>query len=482
MSETQVLLGRIVSLRQRLEQSHEQARKTAASAAGALAVGPARVGALQRVASEGAEHARLLDTVRPAGAPQGPGCDVPAVLTARARRCLERGRDLFQAVRDLADDPEVQDGAGIASALHREATGLTDAALRMLQALPDSPGAQLLQCEGVEAVLAAAAGRLATLGDLLRRQREESGRVAVLADFLARLDAGTAADLAPVAALAESLLEDAAECAPLRFLDPPVSAATDRDWVIHSVACRGLTVAQVVARLVRHETELRQKAADAVLAALLQDAGMVRVSPSLLAHPGPLDDAGRRAVEAHCRAGAEMLAAALPDALWLAEAAAQHHERADGTGYPAGLRDAQTSALARFLAVCDVYAAACCRRSHRPARQTRTALTDALLMAEQGALDGHFAERLLQLSFYPVGSAVELADGSVGVVVAAPGGRRDPGAPARPVVALVIDAHNHYLPAPRHLDLAQAERHSIVRTLTPAERRRLFGTRYPEWA
>jgi hypothetical protein len=75
-----------------------------------------------------------------------------------------------------------------------------------------------------------------------------------------------------------------------------------------------------------------------------------------------------------------------------------------------------------------------------------------------------------------------MADGSTGVVVAAPTNQHNANAPARPVVALVTDPYNRYLPAPRYLDLAQADHHSIVRTLTPAERRRLLGSRYPEWA
>jgi hypothetical protein len=121
-------------------------------------------------------------------------------------------------------------------------------------------------------------------------------------------------------------------------------------------------------------------------------------------------------------------------------------------------------------------------RLYRPARETRTALTDTLLLAEQGKLDRQYAERLLLLSFYPVGSAVELADGTVGVVVATPGGRRDSLLnPARPVVTLLLDPEGHPLPAPRHLDLAHSDDHSIVRSLTPEERRELLGARFPEW-
>ena len=158
------------------------------------------------------------------------------------------------------------------------------------------------------------------------------------------------------------------------------------------------------------------------------------------------------------------------DAALLSEAAGHHHERRDGTGYPDGLREQQVSPLTRLLAVCDVYAAGCCSRL-TVRRETRTALTDVLLLAEQGSLDSHFAERLLQLSFYPAGAVVELADGAVAVVAAPQSPRRELNAPARPVVALLIDADNHFLPAPRYVDLAQCDSHSIVRTLPPAERR-----------
>src|SRR5262249_1955216 len=177
-----------------------------------------------------------------------------------------------------------------------------------------------------------------------------------------------------------------------------------------------------------------------------------------------------------------LLTGLIPGAGWLVEGAVCHHERLNGTGYPAGLRESELSPLARMMAVCDVYAAACQARPHRPARETRTALTDTLLLAEQGLLDRPWAERLLHLSFYPVGTVVELADGALAVVVAAPWGRVELHAPSRPVVALLTDGQGRFLPSPRYLDLAQGESHSIVRSLTPAERRRAIGARYPEWA
>jgi hypothetical protein len=140
------------------------------------------------------------------------------------------------------------------------------------------------------------------------------------------------------------------------------------------------------------------------------------------------------------------------------------------------------SSLARLLAVCDVYAALCCPRPYRAARETRTALTDTLLQAEQGLLDREHAERLLLLSFYPVGTAVELADGSLGLVVATHPSRRELNNAARPVVVLVTDTKGQPLASPRPVDLAQCPNRSIVRSLSAVERSSLLGLRFPEWA
>ena len=87
----------------------------------------------------------------------------------------------------------------------------------------------------------------------------------------------------------------------------------------------------------------------------------------------------------------------------------------------------------------------------------------------------------MHLSFYPAGSVVELADGSIGLVLATPLGPRDLGALARPVVALLTDERGRPLPIVRPLDLAQCDGPTIIRTLPAAERKRLLGKRYPEW-
>ena len=189
----------------------------------------------------------------------------------------------------------------------------------------------------------------------------------------------------------------------------------------------------------------------------------------------------RRVVESHTKYGAELLLWLFPTIAGpLAAAVATHHERADGTGYPNGLTGDDLPALGRLLRVADVYAALGEERPHRPASDPRAALTEVLLLAEQGQIDRDFAEYLLNLSFYPVGTLVELTDGRVGTVVANHPNRLDPRSPGRPVVAVLIDADGALLPRAEHVDLAAADRGSIVRGV-PADRARdLLGAKYPD--
>jgi HD-GYP domain-containing protein (c-di-GMP phosphodiesterase class II) len=485
MSDPQVLLSKISALRQRLEQAQGLVTE-AGSGVVELAPGAAagRLRKLERQVAAGFEdNAQVAGVLRQLEDTTGPaveGRGLPAQLTARARRVLERSRELLERVRGLTEEAERGAGPGAGGkpllALHRETAAMLENLLRMIQAFPDSPGGQLRLCEGAEAILNVVAQRVQLLAAALQRGVRERARIEALAGLLTGLYDGRALDVKPYALLAEEILAEAQESQPLRFLHGEAEVPA------RFVACHSLTVAQVVARLARHEPELRGRPVEPVLAALVHDVGMLGVPAEVLAKAAPLVDAERRLVEAHVRISVGLAARLLPGGTWLVEAVGGHHERLDGTGYPDGLREFQLRTLPRLLAVCDVYAAFCSPRPHRPARETRTALADTLVLAEQGALDRYQAERLLQLSFYPVGSVVELADGAVAVVVATHGSGSGLQTPARPVVSLLTDGQGQFLAAPQPLDLALCESRSIVRTLPPDERCDLLGRRYPELA
>jgi hypothetical protein len=495
MVETQSLLSKITALRQRLDQAQGLARDAGSAAVALLGdqTGPHERRPLERLVAAGEEHDAHLDSVvRPLTAAAEDRRPLPRQLTARGRRVLERGRELLGQLRSLSDafaataDPamSLEDSPAVPllerteplAVLYRETAAMTDVALRMIPLFPDTATAQLQLCEGLEGMLAAVAARLRVLAAGVARHRREHERVARLADLFTAVLSGQKREPAEFVELAEEVLSDATDGEPLRF------APSNPLHPARFAAAQGLNTARVVARLVRHDADWNLRPLDAVTAALIHDAGMARVPADILAHAEPLHDEQRRVIEAHCRGSAELAAAVWPESAWLALAVLAHHERADGTGYPGGLRDSQITSLARLIAVADVFVALCSARPHRPALASRTALTDTLLLAEQGLLDRKCAESLLQLSFYPTGTAVEMGDGSLGVVVATPSVWRDLNSPARPVVALLIDADGKPLPAPHHLDLMQCEQHSVLRSLTPRERRDLIGGRFPEWA
>jgi HD-GYP domain-containing protein (c-di-GMP phosphodiesterase class II) len=480
MSDTQTLLAKITALRQRLEQAQGLVRDAGTAAAALMPPDAASAPTMEtleiKVAAGARLHALLETSLRQLPEALGQNSEptrLPPRLTARAARLLERARDVLDQLRRLADEPCLQAEKDPLAVLYREATAMIDTVLRTIQAFPETPSVQLRLCEGLEAILAVVSEHLLILRAGLREQQREETVIRTLADLLIGIAAGQSLDSSALAKLAEQVLDDAHQDRALRFFyqlpDNPV----------RFIACHCLTVAQVAARITRHEAEWRQRPLEPVMAALVHDVGMLCVPREILAHPGPLDEAQKRQIETHAHAGAEMLARSLPGMNTLSEAAAYHHERLDGTGYPSGLRDQQITPLVRLLAVGDVYAALCLPRPQRPAFDTRTAVTDTLLLAEQGLLDRHQAELLLKLSFYPPGSLVELADGAVAMVVATHQGRRDLNTPARPVLAVLTDSHGQPLPAPHHVDLSECESRSIVRNVAVAERRRVLGRHYP---
>ncbi|MFN4260310.1 MAG: HD-GYP domain-containing protein [Gemmataceae bacterium] len=488
MSDTQVLLGKIAALRQRLEQSRtwtpcsgedqdSERDKEAPPSARWLGDASRRVKVLERQLAAVSQHARLLDgafrQLETVNANEET-TTLPARLTARARRLLGQGQEMLVRSRGLGERLETlrdMDDKDPLWKRYRSTLAMLDTALRMVQAYPNAPSVQLQLCEGLEATLQVVDERLTSLTDALEQRRRAEGQVSELADLLARVQAGTLQDIQPFVCLAETLLAEAQQGEAIRFSqeqlhDPP-----------RYVAGHSLTVAQVAARLARHDGELRNLSLEAVVAALLHDIGMLQVPTAVLTKTDSLTSDERRLIERHTFQGAEMVVRVLPSAVWLAEAVGCHHERLDGTGYPNGMREMQLVPLVRFLAVCDVYVALCSPRPHRPAVEPRSALTDTLLLAEQGTLDRRYAEYLLQLSFYPVGSVVELADGAVGVVIATHMNRRDLNTPSRPVVAQLTTAHGQPLPVPRPLDLAQCEGTSIVRALPPVQGRQYLAER-----
>src|SRR5262249_45757142 len=164
--------------------------------------------------------------------------------------------ELLGQLRRLADEPLLtEDAAGPLAQHYRDTAAMSDVALRTVQAFPDAPSAQLRLCEGLEAALGTVAERLAYLPAALNGRRQETDRIAALAEFLTAVHAGKLLDMQPFILLAEAIHAEVQEGEPLRFLDSPLMPGepTTAKTAARAVAMHSLTVAQVLARLVRHD-------------------------------------------------------------------------------------------------------------------------------------------------------------------------------------------------------------------------------------
>lgn len=128
-------------------------------------------------------------------------------------------------------------------------------------------------------------------------------------------------------------------------------------------------------------------------AAPLHDIGKVGVPDHVINKPGPLTSPERRQMQAHTTIGADTLADVArqhPFALGFLQIAADiarhHHERWDGTGYPARLVGESIPLAARMLALADVYDAMRSRRVYK-APMTHADATRFILEQSPGHFD-----------------------------------------------------------------------------------------------
>jgi len=97
---------------------------------------------------------------------------------------------------------------------------------------------------------------------------------------------------------------------------------------------------------------------------LLHDVGKIGVDDGVLKKPGKLTDDEFAQIQTHVRIGVHILSD-LKKLHHLLPGVAYHHERIDGTGYPAGLRGEAIPLAARILAAADSFDAMSSSRPYR---------------------------------------------------------------------------------------------------------------------
>lgn len=183
---------------------------------------------------------------------------------------------------------------------------------------------------------------------------------------------------------------------------------------------------------------------------LLQDVGKVRLPAALLEKKGRLSEAERKACRSHLEHSVAILKETPGLPAELPALAALHHERFDGSGYPEGLKGVEIGLFGSIAGLIDCFDAITRPRPYGEVLSPSNALSK-LYDWRDILFDGSLVQQIIQcIGIYPVGAAVELNSGEIGIVIAQNLVRR-----LQPRVMVVLDAKGHPLKPQKILDLVK---------------------------
>jgi HD-GYP domain-containing protein (c-di-GMP phosphodiesterase class II) len=202
--------------------------------------------------------------------------------------------------------------------------------------------------------------------------------------------------------------------------------------------------------------------------ALLHDVGQVRLPRNLMRKKNSFTTQERRLVEQHPLLGAAILDESESIPAGSRRIVVEHHERLNGTGYPARAAAPSISPMTQIVAITDAYDAMITGRNG-VVQKPIDVLKELYLDAQAGAFDGNLVERVIRcLGVYPVGSLVELNTGERGIVVAA--NRNDT---LKPSIRLVLSRDGLSLVRGPVIHLSSQNdnvlQREIIRTLDPGK-------------
>jgi HD-GYP domain-containing protein (c-di-GMP phosphodiesterase class II) len=202
--------------------------------------------------------------------------------------------------------------------------------------------------------------------------------------------------------------------------------------------------------------------------ALLHDVGQTRLPRNLQRKSRPYSTQEQKLLREHPRLGAAILAQSKEIAAESRRIVVEHHERADGSGYPAGHTATALSPLSQLVSIADTYDVLVSGRNGQPAILPTHALRHLYQLGRVQQFDREQVELAIRaLGIYPVGALVELNTGEQGVVIAV-----HPAEALRPIVQIIHSQAESTRVEPRVVDLAVPAggepAQTIVRVLDPA--------------
>ncbi len=128
----------------------------------------------------------------------------------------------------------------------------------------------------------------------------------------------------------------------------------------------------------------------------MHDVGKIAIPDAILLKGGPLNAQEWTTMKSHTTVGAQLIGAGKSPYLQMgAEIALHHHERWDGSGYPAGLKGQRIPFSARIMNICDQYDALRSVRSYKKALSHETAV-EIITIGDGRTMPSHFDPDVLE--------------------------------------------------------------------------------------
>lgn len=180
---------------------------------------------------------------------------------------------------------------------------------------------------------------------------------------------------------------------------------------------------------------------------LLMDIGMSLLPPELRQQNAPLTADDKAVIESHVEQGLALVEQYEDISDLALTIVAQHHERVDGSGYPAQLQGEEISEFARMAAIVDTYDAMISNRPHQSSVTPAVALKR---LTKNPGLDQNLVKQFVTLiGVHPVGSLVQLASGKLGIVV-----KTNASDMLKPVVMVFYSVNGGHYSEVKRVDLA----------------------------
>ena len=198
-----------------------------------------------------------------------------------------------------------------------------------------------------------------------------------------------------------------------------------------------------------------------IKAALTRDLGLFEIDRAFAAVT-PLPEAASAKVRSHTLRSVNYLQQqGIQDPAWL-RIVEQHHERLDGSGYPAGLAGEQIDPLALLLGLSDSYAGMVLSNQRRKGMAPPVSMRQLVGVKNANFSEQQIAILVRQLGLYPPGTLVKLKSAEAAVVKnSSPPGRS-------PIVYAFYDRDGMVRSTPLMRDTNQPE-FSIVECLAPEQ-------------